>query len=48
MKCFGLEQVEVDLIRVFWEKVRMLGPVLLSCQGLSDHDIAGKLNLTEV
>lgn len=36
-------------MRVFWEKVGMFGPVYrLACQGLSDHDIAEKLNLTEV
>ena len=36
-------------MRVFWEKVGLLGPVYrLVCQGFSDRDIAEKLNLTEV
>jgi hypothetical protein len=41
--------VEVNLMRVFWEKVGLLGPVYrLVGQGFSDRDIAEKLNLTEV
>lgn len=36
-------------MRVFWEKVGALGPVYrLVGQGLSDRDIATKLNLTEL
>jgi DNA-binding NarL/FixJ family response regulator len=36
-------------MRVFWEKVGMLGPVYrLARQGFSDHDIAEKLNLAEL
>jgi hypothetical protein len=36
-------------MRVFWEKVGLLGPIYcLVGQGLSDRDIAEKLNLTEV
>jgi DNA-binding NarL/FixJ family response regulator len=35
-------------MRVFWEQVGLLGPVYrLVGQGLSDGDIAKKLNLTE-
>jgi DNA-binding NarL/FixJ family response regulator len=36
-------------MRVFWEKVGVLGPVYrLVGQGFSDRDIAKKLNLTEL
>lgn len=36
-------------MRVFWERTGVLGPVYrLAGQGLSDVDIANKLNLTEV
>jgi hypothetical protein len=36
-------------MRVFWEKVGMLGSVYrLAGQGFSDHDIAEKLNLAEL
>lgn len=35
-------------MRVFWEKLGVLGPIYrLVGQGLSDGEIAGKLNLTE-
>jgi hypothetical protein len=35
-------------VRVFWEKLGVLGPIYrLVGQGLSDSDIARKLNLTE-
>jgi hypothetical protein len=35
-------------MRVFWEKLGVLGPIYgLVGQGLSDSDIARKLNLTE-
>jgi DNA-binding NarL/FixJ family response regulator len=35
-------------MRVFWERVGVLGPVYrLVGQGFSDRDIAKKLNLTE-
>ena len=41
--------VEVNLIRVFWEKVGVLGPVYrLVGQDFSDRDIATKLNLMEL
>jgi DNA-binding NarL/FixJ family response regulator len=36
-------------MRVFWEKVGILGPVYrLAGQGLSDREIANRLNITEV
>jgi hypothetical protein len=36
-------------MRVFWEKVGVLGPVYRFVgQGFSDRDIAKKLNLTEL
>jgi hypothetical protein len=36
-------------MRIFWERAGVLGPVYrLAGQGLSDVDIANKLNLTEV
>lgn len=36
-------------MRVFWEKVGILGPVYrLAGQGFSDHEIAKKLNITEL
>jgi DNA-binding NarL/FixJ family response regulator len=36
-------------MRVFWEKVGLLGPVFrLGSQGLSDSEIASRLNITEV
>jgi DNA-binding CsgD family transcriptional regulator len=36
-------------MRVFWEQVGVLGPVYRWVgQGLSDREIAGKLNLTEL
>jgi len=36
-------------MRVFWEKVGLLGPIYrLVGQGFSDRDIAEKLNLNEV
>jgi DNA-binding NarL/FixJ family response regulator len=36
-------------MRVFWKKVGVLGPVYrLVGKGLSDRDIATKLNLTEL
>jgi hypothetical protein len=36
-------------MRVFWEKVGLLGPIYgLAGQGFSDRDIAEKLNVTEV
>jgi DNA-binding NarL/FixJ family response regulator len=36
-------------MRVFWERTGVLGPIYrLAGQGLSDVDIANKLNLTEV
>ena len=41
--------VEVNLMRVFWEQVGALGPVYrLVGQGFSDRDIATKLDLTEL
>src|SRR4030095_11657246 len=47
--CVEESDVEVNLMRVFWEKVGMLGPVYrLVGKGLSDRDIATKLNLTEL
>jgi hypothetical protein len=46
---FEESNVEVNLVRVFWEQVGMLGPVYrLAGRGFSDHDIAEKLNLTEL
>lgn len=46
---FEESDVEVNLMRVFWEKVGVLGPVYrLVGKGLSDRDIARKLNLTEL
>jgi DNA-binding NarL/FixJ family response regulator len=36
-------------MRCFWEQTGVLGPIYRSLgQGLNDHDIANKLNLTEV
>lgn len=36
-------------MRVFWERTGVLGPIYrLAGQGLSDVDIANKLNLTEL
>jgi DNA-binding NarL/FixJ family response regulator len=36
-------------MRVFWEKVGILGPVFrLGSQGLSDSEIASRSNITEV
>jgi DNA-binding NarL/FixJ family response regulator len=36
-------------LRVFWERTGVLGPIYrLAGQGLSDVDIAIKLNLTEI
>jgi DNA-binding NarL/FixJ family response regulator len=36
-------------MQVFWEQVGVLGPVYrLVGRGYTDHDIASKLNLTEV
>jgi DNA-binding NarL/FixJ family response regulator len=36
-------------MRVFWEKAGILGPVFrLGSQGLSDREIANRLNITEV
>lgn len=36
-------------MRVFWERTGVLGPIYrLAGQGLSDVDIATKLNLTEI
>jgi len=35
-------------MRVFWERVGALGPVYRLGKGLSDRDIATKLNLTEL
>lgn len=36
-------------MRVFWERTGVLGPIYrLAGQGLSDMDIATKLNLTEI
>ena len=36
-------------MRVFWEKIRILGPVYrLAGQGLSNREIANRLNITEV
>jgi DNA-binding NarL/FixJ family response regulator len=36
-------------MRCFWEQTRVLGPIYrLLGQGLSDGDIASKLNLTDV
>jgi DNA-binding NarL/FixJ family response regulator len=36
-------------MRVFWEKVGILGPVVrLGSQGLSDREIASRLNITQV
>ena len=36
-------------MRVFWERTGVLGPIYrLAGQGLSDVDIANKLNLTEI
>jgi FixJ family two-component response regulator len=36
-------------MRCHWEKLGVLGPIYeLVCRGLSDHEIASKLNLTEV
>ena len=41
--------VEVSLMRVFWEQVGALRPVYrLVGQGFSDRDIATKLDLTEL
>jgi hypothetical protein len=46
---FEESDVEVNLMRVFWEKVGVLGPVYrLVGKGLSDREIATKLNLTEL
>jgi ATP/maltotriose-dependent transcriptional regulator MalT len=46
---FEESDVEVNLMRVFWETVGVLGPVYrLVGKGLSDRDIARKLNLTEL
>jgi hypothetical protein len=46
---FEESKVEVELMRIFWERAGVLGPVYrLAGQGLSDVDIANKLNLTEV
>jgi hypothetical protein len=45
---FEESDVEVNLMRAFWEQVGALGPIYcLVGQGLSDRDIATKLNLTE-
>ena len=42
----GVEEV---FILVFWEKVGILGPVYrLAGQGLSDHEIANRLNTTDL
>lgn len=36
-------------MRVFWERVGILGPVYrLAGQGLSDREIANRLNITEL
>ena len=36
-------------MRIVWEKLGMLGPVFrLGSQGLSDSEIASRLNITEV
>ena len=36
-------------MRSFWEQTGVLGPIYRALgQGLNDHDIANKLNLTEV
>jgi DNA-binding NarL/FixJ family response regulator len=36
-------------MRCFWERTGVLGPIYLAVgQDLSDHDIAEKLNLTEL
>ena len=41
--------LEGECMRVFWERTGVLGPIYrLAGQGLSDVDIANKLNLTEV
>jgi hypothetical protein len=46
---FEESNVEVGLMRIFWERAGVLGPVYRPAgQGLSDVDIANKLNLTEV
>jgi hypothetical protein len=46
---FEQSDVEVNLMRVFWEKVGVLGTVYrLVGQGFSDRDIAKKLNITEL
>ncbi len=46
---FEESDMEVNLMRVFWERTGVLGPIYrLAGQGLSDVDIANKLNLTEV
>lgn len=46
---FEESDVEVNLMRVFWEQVGALGPVYrLVGQGFSDRDIATKLDLTEL
>jgi hypothetical protein len=46
---FEESDVEVNLMRVFWEQVGALGPVYrLVGQGFSDRDIATTLHLTEL
>jgi hypothetical protein len=46
---FEESDVEVNLVRVFWEQVGALGLVYrLVGQGFSDRDIATKLDLTEL
>jgi hypothetical protein len=45
----GVLGVQEIFMRVFWEKVGILGPVFrLGSQGLSDSEIASRLNITEV
>jgi hypothetical protein len=45
----GVLGVQGIFMRVFWEKVGILGPVFrLGSQGLSDSEIASRLNITEV
>jgi hypothetical protein len=44
-----LSDVLEIFMRVFWERIGILGPVFrMGSQGLSDREIANRLNITEV
>jgi len=46
---FEESNMEVNRMRVFWERTGVLGPIYrLAGQGLNDVDIANKLNINEV